>query len=292
MRINAYVLAADPTWLQTSVARYYHHVAKIIVSYDEASLGWTGAPVKARQCIEALRQLDAEHKMTFVAGSYHHYAGAPARGDTEQRSAALALAAVDADWVLQIDTDEVLPDWGALMKVIEYAECQGIDAVEWPMRVLFRALPGGRFLEVRGPHGEPHYEYPGPIAVRGTARLVDCRRASGPFLRPSVRGDLTSMQIARPPLSGEQRAELLSAKEALWHNSWARSPTAVRRKIRAWGHHQGLRSSLYYWCTWLPAPLLWRQLRDLHPFARGLWPRLAVVDGLPFALNEEAGAAA
>lgn len=285
MRLHAYVLAADATWLRTSVARYYDQVDRIVVSYDEASLGWTGSPVDVATCRQALRDLDHADKLVWLSGSYHHYASAPTRGDTEQRSDALARAADGADWVLQIDTDEVLPSIEPLLDALETAEGLGLDAVEWPMRVLYRHLGGGRFLEVRGPAGEPHFEYPGPIAVRGGVHLVDCRRTAGPFLRATVRGDTTSLQVARPEDAGEHRVPIVGIDEAVWHNSWGRPPADVRRKIGSWGHSQGWRSRRYYWTRWLPAPLTWRTARNLHPFAGGLWPRLGVVDRLPFPVH-------
>ena len=55
--------------------------------------------------------------------------------ETAQRTAALAAAAEGADWVLQIDADEVLPDRDALVAALRTAEELGLPALEWPMRV-------------------------------------------------------------------------------------------------------------------------------------------------------------
>jgi hypothetical protein len=45
-RIKAYVLAADPTWVEFSVSAYYPYVQEIIVSYDRRGLGWTAEIAK------------------------------------------------------------------------------------------------------------------------------------------------------------------------------------------------------------------------------------------------------
>ena len=156
-------------------------------------------------------------------------------------------------------------------------------AVEWPLRVLYRQLPKGRYLEVVTSQMTTHYEY-GSIAVRPGAQLVECRRSSGPFLRPLVMGDRFSLQVRRPPEDGEHRAEILTSDAAIWHNSWARPPRAVRSKIASWGHNQGLKSWVYYYAKWLPAPLTWRVLRNFHPLHPSLWPRLATAV-LPFDLE-------
>jgi hypothetical protein len=206
--------------------------------------------------------------------------------ETRQRQEALSRASTDADWVLQLDADEVLPDWQALLETMELADPTEMVAIEWPMRVLFRRLARDRYLEVVTAGGMPQYEYPAPIAVRPYSNLVDGRRTHGAFLRAIVRGDRYSTQLQIPRTSVEERHELLEPNQAIWHNSWARSPKHIRTKIRSWGHNQGLRSWVYYYVKWLPAPLTWRILRDFHPLYPSLWPRLGLHTVLPVDLDE------
>lgn len=275
MRIHAYVLAADPTWLRLSVAAYYPHVAKLVVSHDVANRGWSGAPVRVEESLAVLRQLDVDGKIEIVTGDYEARPGEHRLiADTRQRRDALARASAGADWVLQIDSDEVLPKWAPLRAALETAAALELPAVEWPMRVLYRRLSDGSYLEVATAEGTVHLEYPGPVAVRPGVELADCRRTTSAYLRPLVRGDRFSLQVRQPPADGEHRAELLDEDEAIWHNSWARTPRVVRGKIGAWSHNEGVRSWRYYYATWLPAPLTWRLLRRVHPFCRPLWPRL------------------
>lgn len=275
LRLGAYVLAADPTWVRSSLARYYDHLDVLVVSAPVDGRGWTGAPVASEQVLAEVRALDTRGIVREVRGSWVDVAD-PLAGDTRQRAEALAAVGEDVDWVLQIDTDEVLPDPHALAAVLRVAQDEGLDVVEWPMRVLYRRV-GHDFLQVTAADGTPFHEYPGPVAVRPGATLVNCRKSDQKFLRPVVRGDSASVQVHREPEEGEVRRVLLDPDQAIWHNSWARPPRSVRRKIASWGHHEGWRSRLYYWLYWLPAPLLWRAQRDVHPFDRDLWPRLARV---------------
>jgi hypothetical protein len=129
-------------------------------------------------------------------------------------------------------------------------------------------------MEVVARDGAPRYDYPGSVAVRPGVELLDGRRAAGESLRAVVVGDHSSLQIMRPAVAGEHRWIALEHDDAILHNSWARSPHEIRQKIHSWGHANGLRGEFYYWFRWYPSPLTWRLLRDLHPFARGLWPRL------------------
>jgi hypothetical protein len=146
------------------------------------------------------------------------------------------------------------------------------------MRVLFRKLSDRIYLVVTGENGRGHFEYPGPIAVRGGAVVRDARRGDAPFLRPVVGGDDSSLQLTRDPADGEDRSFTITAGQAILHNSWGRSPAVVRRKVRAWGHHDGWRTWRHYLLTWLPSPYLWRWQHDVHPFSEGLWPRLTKVE--------------
>ncbi len=280
-KIGAYVLASDPTWLRSSLARYYHLLDLLVVSASTTSTGWTGKPIAVRDCTEVIESLDVRKISTVVYGDFHS-PKKPMEADTLQRQHAIdALNALDPhlDWVLQIDTDEVIPSAERLLQLLSLADERGVDAVEWPMRVFYRRLRDGRYLQVVNADGSDHFEYPGPIAIRARSRVTEARQTAQSFLRPLVEGDDQSLQIARPAGPQESRETCLAGDDAILHNSWARTRTDVRRKISSWGHNQGLQSVRYYYLTWLPAPVLWRQMRDLHPFASGLWPRLLPYPG-------------
>jgi hypothetical protein len=277
MRLAAYILAADPTWIEKSVAAYYDRVDEILVSYDEAGLGWSGSHVESEPSLARLRAIDVDAKMRFVGGDHHSLPTAPAN-EIGQRQSCLDGIGQAADWVLQIDSDEVVPDIDAVIAALQHADDRGLRAVEWPMRVLFRRLNDREYLVVTGENGRGHFEYPGPIAVRSGAVFRDARQGDAAFLRPVVGGDDSSLQMTRDAAAGEDRSFTITPEQAILHNSWGRSPAVVRRKVRAWGHNDGWRTWRHYLLTWLPSPYLWRWQRDVHPFSEGLWPRLAKVE--------------
>jgi len=279
MKLNAYILAADPAWIEASVLSYYDVVDRIVVSYDETSISWTGAPIDVEQCLQRLRAIDSAGKFDYRPGHFARQAffDRPMENDTHQRQVALDQASEGAEWVLQFDTDEVLPNSRRLLSQLEASCLDGPPAIEWPMKVLFRSLGGGRYLQVVGRDGRGHYEYPGPIAVRPGVRLKDARRTDGAFMRLVVVGDDQSLQVRRSPSPLETRSECLSDADAVLHNSWGRSSRSVCTKIRSWGHHNGLRSWWFYYRYWLPSPWIWRAMKDFHPFHRPLWPALEPV---------------
>ena len=315
MRLAAYILAADPTWVRSSVLAYYAHVSRIVVSYDRNGLGWSGSPVPARRCIAALRAIDSDRKLRFVPGDFAGTHEDLMAAETAQRQAALDVAGLGADWVLQLDTDEVLPDAAALCRALAGVD-RRYEAVAWPMRVLYRRLRGGRYLEVAAEDGGLHVEYPGPVAVRAGATLHHARHPTGPVLKvplePPVRAvvvdvaaaeraavDVVAVERGAAPAAvltspastggGERVAAhapscpTATPEQVIWHNSWARSPRSVRRKVLSWGHG-GPEMLEYYQHVWLPSAKTWPHLRDLHPLDGPRWHHLRAAPPRPFRL--------
>ncbi len=172
MRLRAYVLAADPAWLETSIQSYYDIVEKIVVSYDRNKVGWTGSALPIDECIDRAKSVDKDKKMEFARGDFAILSNSPMENETRQRREALALAG-DADWVLQLDTDEVVTEPTSLRRQLAALPASA-RCVRWPMRSLFQRAADGRYLEVctkRGGHVEEYFS----IAVRPGTRLAEAR---------------------------------------------------------------------------------------------------------------------
>jgi hypothetical protein len=271
-RLGAYVLPGDTVWLEKTLTRTYPLLDALVVPVPLDGIGWNGHPVPVDEALTIIRRVDTRGILTTVRGRWVDPAE-PMRGDTAQRQAAVDALAGTVDWVLQLDGDELLPEPAALLRAIDAAEEQKLRAIEWPMRVLFRRTRRWVF-EVVGLHGEARYDYPGPIAVRPDVELIDARRVAGDYLRAVVVGDHSSLQVVRPAEPSEHRWVDLRPEEAIIHNSWARPARAIRQKIRSWGHANDVGRERYFWLRWYPSPITWRFVRNLHPFARDLWPRL------------------
>lgn len=272
IRLGAYVLPGDPVWLRSSLLRYYDRLDVLVVPVPASGIGWSGAPIPVETVLGIIKELDTRGIMRTISGTWidpEH----PMTADTAQRNAAMA-ALGDVDWILAVDNDEVVPDVDAMLSFVPAMDELGLDGLEWPMRVLFRRLPSGRFLEVTDLGGKPHVEYPGSVLVRAGGSVGDARRVVGRFGRVTVEGDRSSLQVSRPPADNEVRLGPVPLDQAIVHNSWGRSAADIRRKMATWGHSKSVRPGRYYWTRWWPSPVAWRIQRDVHPFATGLWPRL------------------
>jgi len=274
-RVGAYVLPGDLTWLEATLRAYYPHVDELVVPYPTDGLGWSGQPVPASACLEAVRAVDARGIVRLVPGTWRDVDD-PLRGETAQRQAALDAFGPDVGWVLQLDGDELLPRPAALLAALRLADVHGCEAVEWPMRVLYRRTRRG-YLEVTTTAGTPAHEYPGPVAVRRGVRLATARRTAGRHLRVLVAGDVSSPAVRRPAEPGEVRVVAADPGDAIVHNSWARGLAQVRAKVRGWGHARDFAAGRYLWLVWWPSRVAWRLQRDVHPLYGAVWPRLRPV---------------
>jgi hypothetical protein len=230
MKINAYILAADPAWIEHSVMSYYGLVNRIFVSFDENGLGWTGEPIRVDECLARLRAIDGDRKMVFRPGHYarSEYFGKPMENENFQRQCVAEEAGSGIDWVLQIDTDEVVPNSGALRAAIVKGQAAGAEAIEYPAIYLYQRAGRNLFLEESGRFWRPAYGFPGPVAVRPGAKFTMARRTEGKTIRFKVCGKIGRAN-SRDEFSVPRR-------DAIIHYSWVRSPEEMRRKLACWGH--------------------------------------------------------
>lgn len=271
-RLGAYVLPGDPVWLEETLRQYYPLLDDLVVPVPDGGIGWAGRPLPVDECLAIIRRVDSRGVARVIHGSWVE-PQSPMKGDTAQRQAALDALAGTVDWALQLDSDEFLPRPAVIAELIALADAHGADAVELPMRVLFRRTARHVF-EITAADGAPHHEYPGAVLVRPTVRLADARRVEGRFVRVVCDEASGSLQLSRAPEPHEARAGGFDPADVIIHNSWARTPSEVRQKVASWGHAKDVHPGLYYWLRWWPAPALWWATRDFHPFSRGLWPRL------------------
>jgi hypothetical protein len=266
LRLNAYVLAADPSWVEESVASYYSLVERIVVSYDETGTSWTGVPISAEECLERLRALDAESKMDFRPGSYYRPGFHPLENETYQRQAALEAASVGADWVLQLDTDEVLGDPDEFLRSLHAAHEQGFTGLEYPSRILYQHIRGRIYLEQCRRLWSVSAHYPGPMAVAAGSTLVHCRQADVRLFRVDFKDRNTDP--AHPSDAPVHR--VVRQAQGIIHYSWVRSESAMLEKAVSSGHAHDF--------DWDGVVDRWRT-RGRHP--------LRTVAGTPFRRGED-----
>lgn len=251
--MKAYVMAADPAWIQESVLSYYDAVDEIVVSYDEEHLGWSGVPIATAECLEKLRAIDSQAKLRFSPGKYFRPGFHPIDNDTHQRNCAIQEASVDADWVLQLDTDEVIADIDLFLDCLREADAGGYLGMNYPARWLYRQLGGDRYLEACTAFWGIRAGFPGPVAVRPKTTVLHARQCKVPLFRVDFRPWNTDPWQAKD--SPVHRA--ISEDRGIMHYSMVRDEERLRNKTDAWGHSKDR--------DWTPEHLHWAWC-GRHPY--------------------------
>lgn len=265
MKLKAYILLADPNWIETSVRSYYDWVEEILVSYDQDGMGWSGQPIPVDVCLRRLRAIDKDKKLRFLGGNFYRPQFKAMENDTYQRQCAIDEIGTSADWILELDTDEVLPNPRAFVEGLA-AVPKDKAIVEWPMRVFFQKCPDGRFLEVSTFFRRQMTEYPGPVATRPGVRL-DCARCA--FSVPKWRFDIRR-RTYDPAANAWYRADAVIPKEdAILHFSWVRSEADILKKVSGWSHATDFSGEKYFKNVWKVAPQKWPFIYNFHP----IWPK-------------------
>ncbi|TLP97039.1 hypothetical protein FEF26_08015 [Nesterenkonia salmonea] len=272
MRVTAYVLVADPNFLSESLRSYYHHVDRIVLSYDKTSVSWTGTAIPVQECLDVIETVDTNNKCVHAPGSYARLDHDPLDNDTHQRQQALDLASEGADWVLQLDTDEVMLDPEQFFRSLHRAESLGASAMDYPSRWLYAQVGPGRFLEASTRFGRPAASFPGPLAIRAGTQLVQARQAEVPLYRVDLRPWNTDPHHNH----GSTVHEVISPESAVLHYSWVRDHATIRRKFGWSGHAQDYSQPVVYqrWARRQRRP---RQSVLTSPLRRSEWYRLVTV---------------
>lgn len=276
VRTNAYVLVGDPSFLEASISAYYDRVDRIIVSFDDSHRSWTGTALPIDQCLAVISAIDRDGKCREASGQFFRPGHDPMENDTFQRQTAVDAASDGADWVVQLDTDEVMLNPARFFEALVHAERSGADALEYPSRWLYSRVAMGRYLEKTDRFWRVAASYPGPLAVRAGAVLRHARQTDAPAYRVDFRERNTDPWGPR----GLRADETIDPADAVMHFSWVRDREVMRRKLGWSGHADQLKDPAVFrsW-EWRTAHPLLATLGT--PFRRDDWLRPVTVSEPP-----------
>ena len=238
-RLSAYLLLADPAFIEESVRSYYPLVRRIVASYDRSHLSWSGHPVRTGECIERLKRIDTECKVEFVPGDFSSPNRPAEECETLQRNAALRLAAEGADWVIQLDTDEVLPDPRCFSASVSAAHHRNLAALDFPARWLLAEPRPGLFVERATAFLRTASGFPGPAAIRADQTLAFCRAIEAPPTHPLpqiFRVDIRRRSADPARKTGWPVHALIDRGQSILHFSWVRTAAEVADRLQFHGH--------------------------------------------------------
>lgn len=263
MRINAYLLLGDPQWMKDSVLSYYPYVNRIYASHDVNGIGWSGQPIQVSECLKVLSSIDRDRKVVLLPGTHRADGGWAMDAETRQRQDAIDAASEGADWVLQLDSDEILPKWKPFERCLHYAHDGGWSSFWYPQRWLYSHIRGKWFLELARSRRRWRTLTmgPGPYALRSGSKVVLGRQDGQDRLVFDANSRLSPLR--------------LQLSDALLHYSWIRSPSQLADKSRMNGH-----ASDFDWAERLSG---WRVART-HPVYAQLRSLIRPVEPGPIKL--------
>lgn len=221
-----------PIYLAESISSYYSIVEKIFLSYDQDDLSWSGNPMPMTASIDAAKSVDPDGKLVLLPASHSDPTLHPLDCETRQRQGAFDLASEGADWVLQLDSDEILPAGNPLLRCLEEADHGGFNGLDYPSRWLYRNLRGSLYLEASRRFWQPAASYPGQLAAKAGTLLKHCRQSDVPTYRVDLR--TRNSDPWRPRDAPVHRT--IPVQSAVLHYSWARSLDDLRKKASYSGH--------------------------------------------------------
>lgn len=239
MKIHAYILAADPAWAWSSLSSYHHLVSRIFVSFDRDHRSWNGHLTRGNEAIRELAAAAPDDRIVLLPGDFSDPSRPLLELETAQRQATLDAAGEGADWVLQIDADEVVLAPAVFMRELMRADSLGFDALHFPARWLYqraesRFARNGRetFLEGCTRGWGAQASYPGPVAVRSGTSLTLCRQTAASTYRVDFRRRNTD-----PAHPKDARVDAVIAPDhGILHYGWVRPPAEMETKSRLSGH--------------------------------------------------------
>lgn len=270
MRLNAYVLAGDPAWIEQSIASYYDDVSRIVVSYDASKRSWSGAPLSVDEALRRISAVDPDGKVVLLPGDHVGTDGTHILTvETAQRQHALDAASDGADWVVQLDTDEIVPSMTPLLAQLDAAAARGAKALEYPARMFYARTHDGGFLEHCGRWWTTQTGFPGPILVAAGTRLTHARQAAD---TPLYRVDVGPWNRDPAHGRGARVHAVVPREQAILHLSWVRTEEQMREKsvVSGYANTKDWALTLRRWRRRAAHP---RRTVAVTPFARSAFDR-------------------
>jgi hypothetical protein len=249
MKIAAYICLGDPAWIEASVLSYYPHVTKIIATFDRSGRSWSGPEIDVDVCIRRLQAIDIDNKVEYVGGDFciEQNFDNPIVSDTYQRNVGLTVASQYGDWVLQLDTDEIIPNWDVFISYIDFANAHSFDAVYFPSIYVYQLISRNLALESCRRWGTRQAGFPGPLSVKSGSNLYLSRRSLGSTLHvPCENGFDTVIEKAAVVTNNR-----VASNNCVIHITKGRTPAYMEKKFRTWGHSRDRDFSweLRYWTS-------------------------------------------
>jgi hypothetical protein len=234
-------VAYDHRFAWAAIGSYYRIADEIILGLDRDRISWSGKYFRLDEdeFRRRLTEADPLGKISLVEADFHSQGSAPAN-DTFERNA-LSMRCKPGNWVVQIDSDELLQNPGEFRDWL--LERRGPWRVMGRWTVVFKRF-GDDYLVIDKDNSWIS------VATRRQGRYTGCRDTKE-FKR-------------RSPLR-------------MLHFSWGRDEEELQQKLESWTH-AGDFDTVKFLAFWKSVTLEnYHQFRNFHPMDGKDWPSLRLI---------------
>lgn len=240
-----YLISYDYEFVKTSLPRIYPFVSEIIFAVDAEGKTWSGQDLEIPESFwKWIEEFDTERKITIYKDRFYLPELTAIACDTRERNL-LGKRMGKADWYVQIDSDEYFVDFGAFVEKLKSLQ------VNVPTSVLCRAITVFKKVDS------------GYLLADDSVHLTFA--TNNPVYHVARHNDSENQQVYWDDL--------------VLHQSWARSPEEIYKKLTNWGHKDDFNTDSFYKLWNAIDEFNFYCLRNFHPLVPEMWPKLELIHG-------------
>jgi len=241
-----FLISYDYEFIKISLPRVYPFVSEIFLALDADRLTWAGDPLNISDDFwEWLKEFDVENKITIYQDQFFVLGLSPMECDTRERNM-LAKKMGDADWYVQIDSDEYFTDFESFVQKLDKFRPGENVTITCRTATLFKKVPTG-FLVVAESNETLSFASNNPV-----------------------------FELAR---NSYTLNKYVHWDDLVLHQSWARTSQEILTKLNNWSHKDDFNVASFYKLWNAVDEFNYFTLKAFHPFDHSLWPKLKFIPG-------------
>ena len=239
-----YLVSYDYSFLLTSIKPLYDHVDSIHLAIDENRLTWSGNKFTIEETFfDEIKKFDVKKKFFLYFDNFYIKELKPMDCETRQRN--MLLKKMGKGWKIQLDVDEYIFDFPAVVKFLDnywyFKMFPKLFPIQFRGRLvtLFRELNDG-FLYIEN---NERFTF-----ITNHDQYTTTRTISG------IKSHYTNLTTI--------------------HQSWARSENEILMKINNWGHRDDFDTKKYFdfWKSLTSSN--YQEFKNIHPIRGEVWNEL------------------
>ncbi|WP_308467495.1 hypothetical protein [Rathayibacter soli] len=188
----------------------------------------SGAPLSVDQSLRRVSAADPDDIVFLLPGNHFRANDQHVLAvETAQRQDALNAASEGADWVVQLGTDEIIPNMGVVIQHLGAAAARRARALEFRARMFYARTNDRRFLERCARWWTTQAGFPGPILVAAGTTLTHAREAAQ---APLYRVDISPWSNDPAHSRAARVHAVIPCEQAILQLSWVRTEEQMQEK--------------------------------------------------------------